>query len=110
MKLYRIICVLFFILLIQFTTDTVHAEQSEEDIYQKRMELYKKTEILTLIPWYYFAAIDQYERNIQKDVPQDQLISITVESEKWFGIGNLKNKNETVITLFNGIGQDEVGS
>lgn len=109
MKLYRIICVLFFILLIQFTTDTVHAEQSEEDIYQKRMELYKKTEILTLIPWYYFAAIDQYERNIQKDVPQDQLISITVESEKWFGIGNLKNKNETVITLFNGIGQDGDG-
>lgn len=104
----RLICV-FFLLSLVVGTHSVYAEETEEDIYAKRMELYKKTEALTLIPWYYFAAIDQYERNIKKDVPSSQLISIAFEPVYWFGIGNKKNMNETVITLFNGIGKDGNG-
>ncbi|WP_404453936.1 M23 family metallopeptidase [Virgibacillus necropolis] len=109
MKIYRIICALLIFLFIQVSTDSIHAEEKEEDIYVKRMELYKKTEALTLIPWYYLAAIDQYERNIQKDVPSSQVISITFEPVKWFGIGNTENMNENVIALFNGIGKDGDG-
>lgn len=109
MKIYRIICVLLIFLIMQVSTDSIHAEEKEDDIFAKRMELYKKTEALTLIPWYYLAAIDQYERNIQKDVPSSQVISISFEHVKWFGIGNTKNMNETVIGLFNGIGKDGNG-
>lgn len=84
--------------------------ETEDPIYNERLALYKKTAALTQIPWYYFAAIDQYERNIHKDLPVDQLISITFPPELWFGAGNITNlKDDHIITLFGGIGQDGNG-
>lgn len=87
---------------------TVHAD---EDMYKKRLELYKKTEAVTLIPWYYLAAIDQYERNIKNlSTEEEGLVSISLLQDEWFGIGNFsKTKDVRAIRLFNGIGMDGNG-
>lgn len=74
------------------------------------MALFKKTEALTQIPWYYFAAIDNYERNIKKESDSEQVISITIPSEMWFGLGNSSLiKDENMIELFQGKGKDGNG-
>ncbi|AXI11177.1 peptidase M23 [Oceanobacillus zhaokaii] len=89
-------------------TSTANAE--EESIYDQRMALFKKIETLTQIPWYYFAAIDNYERNIKDSSEPEQVISITIPSEIWFGIGNpSSNIDERAISLFNGSGSDGNG-
>nr|WP_304956831.1 M23 family metallopeptidase [Virgibacillus sp. NKC19-16] len=86
------------------------AEEKDEDIYDKRMALFKKTEALTQIPWYYLAAIDNYERNIQEDPDDEQAISIDIPPEVWFGIGNSSMiKDERIIEFFSGKGKDGNG-
>lgn len=105
-KYYSILlgCVLLFVFQIGAV---VHAEETEEDVYQERLALYKKTEALTQIPWYYIAAIDQYERNVKKSDEEETVISIKVPEEKWFGLGNLSQiKSAHIINLFDGIGKD----
>ncbi|MFD1039646.1 M23 family metallopeptidase [Virgibacillus byunsanensis] len=85
-------------------------EQAEEQKYKERMALYKKTAALTQIPWYYIAAIDQYERNAQKSTEEEKLISITIPPEIWFGAGNVSlNKDKDIVMLFNGNGMDGNG-
>ncbi|MEN2768363.1 M23 family metallopeptidase [Ornithinibacillus xuwenensis] len=84
------------------------AAEEEDSIYEKRMALYKKTEALTQIPWYYIAAVDQYERQIYKDIEDNQVISIRIEPTLWFGAGNDSN-TLNAIELFNGIGKDGNG-
>lgn len=89
---------------------SVLAEEQVKDIYQKRMALYKKTEALTQLPWYYIAAIDQYERQIHDDIADDQLVSIKIAPEIWHGIGNSSfEKDEKTIQFFNGKGMDGDG-
>lgn len=74
------------------------------------MALYKKTEALTQIPWYYLAAIDQYERNIRTDKSSDDIIAIQIDPDVWFGPGNLPMlKDEAIIQFFNGKGRDGNG-
>src|SRR5690606_1028064 len=74
------------------------------------MALYRKTEAISHIPWYYFAAIDNYERNKETATEDEPLISITFDEESWYGIGNYpKNSNPDIIKLFNGIGLDGNG-
>ncbi|WP_373896272.1 M23 family metallopeptidase [Virgibacillus natechei] len=91
-------------------TLAVQAEEDEEDIYDQRMALFKKTEALTQIPWYYLAAIDNYERNIQEDPDDDQAISIDIPPEIWFGVGNSSMiKDERIIGFFSGKGKDGDG-
>ncbi|MBY7143991.1 M23 family metallopeptidase [Virgibacillus sp. NKC19-3] len=86
---------------------TVYAD---EDIYDKRMALFKKTEALTQIPWYYLAAIDNFERNIKEDPDDEQVISIDIPPEIWFGIGNSSMiKDERIIEFFSGKGKDGNG-
>ncbi|MEC5424955.1 M23 family metallopeptidase [Virgibacillus sp. C22-A2] len=86
------------------------AVQAEEEIYEKRLALFKKTEALTQIPWYYFAAIDNYERNIKKNDDNEQVISITIPPELWFGLGNSSMMmEEQTISFFNGKGKDGNG-
>ncbi|KGX86695.1 M23 family metallopeptidase [Pontibacillus litoralis] len=86
--------------------------QSNDDPYDQRMALYQKYEAITNIPWYYLAAIDQYERNIQKEPISEGVISITIPIEKWNGHGN-PNDHDTLSAeeaiLFDGIGQDGDG-
>nr|WP_234028646.1 M23 family metallopeptidase [Lentibacillus sp. Marseille-P4043] len=87
--------------------DHVHATES---IYKKRMALYEKTEALTQIPWYYIAAIDQYERNMEDDSASENLVSISFPTELWYGLGNSAMiKDESIIEFFSGIGKDGNG-
>ena len=91
----------------------MHGEENKQDIYKKRMTLYKEMETVSLIPWYYFAAIDQYERNIRsvrRDIPKkpDATISIYFKPEMWAGPANpnLHDTKPYTISLFGGIGLD----
>ncbi|WP_281347120.1 M23 family metallopeptidase [Virgibacillus doumboii] len=86
------------------------AVQAEEDLYDERMALYKKTEALTQVPWYYLAAIDQYERNSDNDNSDEKVVSITIPNEQWYGLGNSSMiKNENIIQFFHGAGKDGNG-
>lgn len=91
------------------------AHAKEPDPYQERMKLYKKVETLTQIPWYYLAAIDQYERNIRqvrRDLPKPTgFIAIYFPPEKWAGLTNPnpEDDNPATIQFFNGIGVDGDG-
>ncbi|WP_226035918.1 M23 family metallopeptidase [Aquibacillus saliphilus] len=90
----------------------LNAEENDkkEDIDKEKMALYKKTEALTNISWFYLAAIDQYEKHSQKETASDDLISITIPEINWFGIGNpSKDKTSAWISMFNGFGQDGNG-
>lgn len=102
-----------FLLLMSFSPRDAHA--NDPDPYQERMKLYKKVETVTNIPWYYLAAIDQYERNIRqvrKDLPKpDSVIGIYIPPEKWAGQTNPNplEENPAIIQFFNGIGVDGDG-
>ncbi|MFB4169318.1 M23 family metallopeptidase [Virgibacillus sp. JSM 102003] len=83
---------------------------AEEQLYDERMALYKKTEALTQVPWYYIAAIDQYERNSKKDDSKERVVSIEIPNELWYGLGNSSLiKNEDIIQFFHGNGKDGNG-
>lgn len=102
--IFSIIITFFFL-----NANAVNAE-NEESVYDKRMALFKKTEALTQIPWYYFAAIDNYERNIKSSDEPEQVISIGFASELWFGPGNSSQiTDETIIDTFDGEGKDGNG-
>nr|WP_295971904.1 M23 family metallopeptidase [uncultured Bacillus sp.] len=91
------------------------AENNEANSFAKRMELYQKIESVTNIPWYYLAAIDQYERNIRqfrKDIPKVEGVSgIYFRQEEWAGITNPnpEDDNPLSIQFFGGIGSDGDG-
>lgn len=108
----KTICINLMLLFTSFflISSVVTAEEENNNIYRERMALYQKTEALTRIPWYYLAAIDQYERNTKQDENDDSLISITFTPEQWFGAGNtIQNKDEEIITFFDGAGKDGNG-
>jgi murein DD-endopeptidase MepM/ murein hydrolase activator NlpD len=87
--------------------------------YQKedvaRYALYHKMETLTSIPWYFIAAVDQYERSIRrarKDRPDEKgLIAIYYSPRQWVGPlnPNLEDTSPTTISIFGGIGLDGDG-
>jgi len=95
--------------------NTFAEEKSVETILQDRMALYLKYEALTGVPWYFLAAVDQYERNIQrvrKDIPKrDSLISIYFSPSDWAGMLNIDQENPSLesIEFFDGIGKDGNG-
>lgn len=107
--------VLFIILMFSSGIFIEAAEMSQTEVYQKRMELYKKTEVSTGIPWFYIAAVDQYERSIRhvrKDLPKpDGLVGIYFKPEYWSGIANpyKRDSNPLSISFFNGKGLDGNG-
>ncbi|WP_188695891.1 M23 family metallopeptidase [Pullulanibacillus camelliae] len=89
--------------------------KAEENTYQSRKALYLKTAALTDIPWYYLAAIDQYERNIRfsrQDLPDPKnLQGLYIHPLEWSGPLN-PNPHETDpmrIAFFSGIGKDGNG-
>ena len=91
------------------------ANEDQQKIFQERMNLYTKMETVTQIPWYYYAAIDQYERSIRrsrKDIPKETgLIGIYIKPEAWAGAlnPNPNDSNPYSIQLFGGIGLDGNG-
>ncbi|MGP4073025.1 M23 family metallopeptidase [Piscibacillus sp. B03] len=100
-------------IMVVLQTHNISAEENEElDEATLRKALYQKTEALTQVPWYYIAAMDQYERNIKKTNDEDRITGIQIPLEKWYGIlpphSNHK-ENESTLNLFNGIGKDGNG-
>nr|WP_071396800.1 M23 family metallopeptidase [Bacillus tuaregi] len=91
------------------------AENKQTDHFAGRMELYQKIESVTNIPWYYLAAVDQYERNIRqsrKDLPKAEgLTGIYFPAEEWVGLTNPNRSDENPLTIqfFEGIGSDGDG-
>lgn len=87
---------------------------TKEQIQKKRMSYFVQHENY-LLPWYYLAAVDQYERNIQEvrnDIPKrDGIIAIQFSDEFWSGMLN-PVENDTAqasIDYFNGNGMDGNG-
>ncbi|MCM3567578.1 M23 family metallopeptidase [Neobacillus mesonae] len=97
------------------TAFTVQAKEPGANPYQERMLLYKKVETVTQVPWYYLAAIDQYERNmrsVRRDLPKPNgVLGIYFPKEVWAGPANpnLLEENPAIIQFFNGIGVDGNG-
>ncbi|MRX54592.1 peptidoglycan DD-metalloendopeptidase family protein [Bacillus idriensis] len=79
------------------------------------MNLFKKAETITQIPWYVLASVDQYERNVRRtrnDIPKAKgVIGIYIKPEIWTGLQNpdRSDTNPTSISLFGGIGIDGNG-
>jgi len=90
---------------------TMQAETDDPNPYQQKMDLFKNMETVTQIPWYYLAAINQYEKNIHKSHASDDLISITFPSHLWNGAPTTDDKplKESEIELLGGIGKDGDG-
>lgn len=112
MKLFmaNILAFLLFIpISIQAESDTL----TDEKKIEWRMALYQKAEAVTQIPWYYFAAIDQFERNIHEETASKTgIIAITIPEEKWIGYTNpyRKGKQKTgMVEVFDGMGRDGNG-
>ncbi|MFE7063271.1 M23 family metallopeptidase [Sutcliffiella sp. NPDC057660] len=107
------------ILLIGYLPDPASAttleNMTDEQIYEKRNELYTKMQSITQIPWHYFAAVDQYERNVRRarrDIPKSSgVIGIYYKPEIWAGPlnPNPKDTNPSRIQFFSGVGQDGNG-
>ena len=79
--------------------------------HQQRMSYYLQYETL-LVPWYFLAAVDQYERNIQavrKDIPKSEgVIAIQFAPEFWAGPFNplYEDTSPFSINYFGGAGMD----
>ncbi|MFD1608921.1 M23 family metallopeptidase [Oceanobacillus luteolus] len=99
----------FAFLLFWLSSSYVFAE-NEDSVYKERKALFQKMEALSQIPWYYFAAIDNYERNKKPSSEEEQVISVEFDEDSWYGIGNYtQNADIHIIKLFDGIGQDGNG-
>ena len=60
-------------------------------------------EAVTHIPWYYLAAIDQYERNVRtsrRDLPDpDGISGIYFSPEQWTGLANPNRDDENPLSI-----------
>ena len=87
----------FTLSLLFYTVVLAKEEPKQEDILKERMGLYLRFENVT-VPWYYLAAVDQYERNIQQvrtDIPKREgPIAIQFSDDFWTGPLN-PDKNDT---------------
>lgn len=105
---------LLMLLLVFWTVVSAEEELTKEEILENRMRLYLHFEDES-IPWYYLAAIDQFERNIQqvrKDIPKkDGIISINYSSDFWAGLLNPdpEDMSPASISYFGGNGADGNG-
>lgn len=111
MKYLPYIYVILILFIFSTSMDKNPIQAEETNIYEERLSLYKKTEAISSVPWYYLAAMDQYERNKQQKSPDEEsLISIRFPDELWYGIGNPNNQAISIVQSFNGIGQDGNGN
>jgi len=92
------------------------AGDQTDPVLVKRRELYDHISVLTGIPWYRLAAVDQYERSLTKARPKTrqqlgESLGIFMTEAKWAGILNPNelDENPQSIRYFNGIGQDGDG-
>src|SRR5699024_857401 len=72
MKYSPYIYVILIILLISTSMDNNPIQAEETNMYEERLSLYKKTKAISNVPWYYLAAMDQYERNKKLISPEEE--------------------------------------
>lgn len=102
------------IFIISFTTVSAEEEKSKEESIEERMDYYVKYASLE-VPWFYFAAIDQYERNIQQvrsDIAKKEgPVAIHFPNHFWAGLlnPNLEDQSPLSIAFFEGNGRDGNG-
>lgn len=117
MKKSHNIFVVFLLLIAFISPSLTYGKEtiSADEKFAKRMDLYKKMEAITFVPWYYLAAVDSYERGLRiarKDRPKEEgVIGIFYSPEVWAGHLN-PNKEDTnpfTIEFFGGIGLDGNG-
>ncbi|WP_420852235.1 M23 family metallopeptidase [Paenibacillus hamazuiensis] len=82
--------------------------------FADRKDLFDKVSALTGIPWYYLAAVDQYERAMglaKKRPAAGKLVSIHFTELQWVGVLNPDHADTNVasIRLFQGLGRDGSG-
>lgn len=104
------------LLSIMFFPLTAFAEKEAVNPYYERRMLIEDIAILTGIPWYQLAAIDQYERTLSLSNPKkypkrEGHIAIHFSNVQWAGIfnPNPEDSNPKTIRLFGGIGLDGNG-
>ncbi|ADU31664.1 M23 family metallopeptidase [Evansella cellulosilytica] len=106
---------ILFILPLQGLAEDKKDDLTSEEIFNERMALYKKAEAHSHIPWYYYAAVDSYERGLRqarKDRPkEDGFIAIYIPQQKWVGElnPNEEDKYALSISFFDGFGRDGNG-
>ncbi|RXZ84918.1 M23 family metallopeptidase [Paenibacillaceae bacterium] len=86
------------------------------DSFALRRQLFDQVSAITGLPWYHLAAIDQYERTMNKVHPKDRavtskLLGIFVTPDAWTGHLNpdKEDAHPSSIAWFNGIGLDGNG-
>lgn len=110
----KIMALFFFCNLLIAAKVLAEEELSKEDMFQLRMSQYLQYHDI-FSPWYYLAAVDQYERNIQdvrKDIPKrDGVIAIQFSDEYWSGPLNPNPNDTSLISIkyFDGMGLDGNG-
>lgn len=89
---------------------------SQAEIYGKRRVLYDEISVVTGIPWYRLAAIDQYERTITRARPKTraqlgQYVGVFVTDAQWAGELNPDSDDQYPLSIrwFRGIGEDGDG-
>nr|WP_238404173.1 M23 family metallopeptidase [Paenibacillus paridis] len=89
----------------------------EQDSFNVRRALYEKLSLFTEIPWYWIAAIDQYERSMSKVRPKARpmlgsTVGVFIDQEHWAGPlnPNTEDSSPASIRFFNGIGRDGDGN
>ncbi|WP_431030543.1 M23 family metallopeptidase [Lysinibacillus sp. LZ02] len=93
------------------TSASANEEPSKEETLQQRLAYYVHFGEL-LVPWYFLAAVDQYERNIQSvrsDIPKrESTIAIQFSEEYWSGPLNPSSDDTSPVTIsyFGGMGLD----
>lgn len=107
------------LLLFAHISSVVVAEEKKELTYderiEKRMDLYKKMETITNVPWYYLAAADSFDRGLRKarrDLPKEEgVIGLYYSAEQWVGPlnPNLEDTSPLSISMFGGVGLDGNG-
>ncbi|MCM3390355.1 M23 family metallopeptidase [Ureibacillus chungkukjangi] len=97
-------------------SDVANANEapSREQVVEQRMSMYVQYQD-HIIPWYYLAAIDQYERNIQSvrpDIPKrESTVAIQFSKEYWSGALNPQQDDTSPFSIeyFGGLGLDGNG-
>ncbi|MFF2753554.1 M23 family metallopeptidase [Psychrobacillus sp. NPDC058041] len=110
-RLISLICFISAFFFLVCSNVSAAEEPSREQVLEKRMDYYLKYSGITL-PWYYLAAVDQYERNIQQvrnDIPKrDGVVAVQFSDNYWTGLLNPKNDDTNLISIvfFEGNGAD----
>lgn len=113
----KLLCCLLISCLLSTSLPALKAEANPNLVEDSRQHLFEAIETLTGVPWYYLAAMDQYERNNQSlkknnnKIKKKGIISIQVPSYLWAGLLNPNPDEQSpfAIQFFQGIGIDGNG-